>query len=51
MLAEERKEKIKRNAEKLSKMDGIQLLIIKAFQDGVVAGQRVEREKEKLCTQ
>lgn len=45
MLTNERKEKIREKAEKLSQMDGVQLLLIKTFQDGIVTGQIMERER------
>ncbi len=46
-MPDERKEKIRENAEKLSQMNGFQLLLVKTFQDGIILGQRVEREKQK----
>lgn len=39
------KERIKERAEKLSQMNPCQLLILKAFQDGLIAGQKIEQEK------
>lgn len=39
------KERIKERAEKLSQMSSYQLLILKAFQDGLLAGQKIEQEK------
>lgn len=45
MLANEKKEKIRKKAEKLSQMDVMQLLMVKTFQDGIIAGQELEREK------
>lgn len=45
MLTDERKENIRKNAEKLSQMDGMQLLIVKTYQDGLEMGQRIERER------
>ena len=44
MLTEERKERIRTNAEKLLQMNSSQLLLVKAYQDGIVAGQIIERE-------
>ncbi len=47
MSIEERKEKIRKNAEKLMQMTYMQLLVSKAFQDGMIAGQRIESERQK----
>lgn len=45
MITDERKERIRKNAEKLVQMDKIQLLMVKTFQDGIEMGQQIEREK------
>lgn len=45
-MLDERKEKLREKAEKLSQMDGFQLLLVKAFQDGIIAGQQTERERQ-----
>lgn len=45
MVIDERKERIRKNAEKLVQMDKIQLLMVKTFQDGIEMGQQIEREK------
>ncbi len=45
MLSSERKEQIRKRAEILSKADGYQLLLVKAYQDGIIAGQTMERER------
>lgn len=51
MFTNERKEKLRKNALKLSQMDSFQLLLVKTFQDGVVAGQQAERERQNKETE
>lgn len=46
MLTQERKDQIRKKAEILSRADGYQLLLVKAYQDGIIAGQTMEREKQ-----
>lgn len=51
MFTDERKEKLRENAEKLSQMNNFQLLLVKTFQDGVIAGQQAERERQNKETE
>lgn len=44
-MVKENKEKIRENAEKLSQMNYFQLLLVKTFQDGLIAGRKIEQEE------
>lgn len=44
-MLKEKKEEIRKTAEKLSKMNGFQLLLVKTYQEGIIAGQMAERER------
>lgn len=49
MVTEEKREEIRANAMKLVQMDGVQLLIVQAFQNGMAAGQQLERRNKNKC--